>query len=96
MHNYRFLLTGSLKVMANFQQKEKKKKKSPQPVRQQEVIQWGTKMTCATGTSSLGESSEGESSAVTAKQQLFKAKQKAGVSSTKSLQLTEGLMISTS
>lgn len=30
-------------------------------------------------------------SAVTAKQQLFKARRKAGVSSTKSLQLTEGL-----
>lgn len=58
--------------MANFQQKEKKK--SPQPARQQEVIQWGSKGTCATGTSSLGESSEGESSAVAAKQQLFKAK----------------------
>lgn len=41
---------------------------------QQEVIQWGSKRTCATGTSSLGESSEGESSAVAAKQQLFKAK----------------------
>lgn len=75
----------------NGQLPAKRKKKSPQPAKQQEVIQWGSKMTCATGTSSLGESSEGESSAVTAKQQLFKAKRKAGVSSTTSLQLTEGL-----